>query len=154
MTTFPSSKTDQLQQGQQVFVTRVRGSPYCPVLLMKAYTLRLQFEAFKRNHHFSGHLFPALRHQGGVSLLRDTPFSQQGALSAFRSLLEDMGVPNPRAFSLHSGRRGGATTAAMNGCDFLSIKRQGRWRSDACPQLYIDEANMRRNNFSMFLGLI
>ena len=155
MVTFPSSKTDQLRQGQTVFVARVRGSPFCPVLLMKAYTLRLQFEAFKAHSlPFLGFLFPAIRQQRGISILQPTSFSAQAALKAFRELLGELGIQNPGAFSLHSGRRGGATAAAMNGCDFLSIKRQGRWKSDACPQIYIDEANMRKNNFSMFLGLM
>ena len=153
--TFPSSKTDQLRQGQPVFVARIRGSLFCPVLLIKAYTLRLQYEAFLQDKlPFIDHLFPAIRSRRGIAILLSSAFSSQAALKAFRDLLEEMGVPNPGAFSLHSGRRGGATAAAMNGCDFLSIKRQGRWRSDACPQLYIDEANMRRNNFSLYLGLM
>ena len=152
---FPSSKTDQLRQGQPVFIGRIAGSAFCPVLLLKAYTLRIQYEAFRQNAlPFSGFLFPAIRSQRGVSILLTSAFSSQAALKAFRDLLEDLGVTNPRSFTLHSGRRGGATAAAMNGCDFLSIKRQGRWRSDACPQLYIDEANMRRNNFTSFLGLM
>ena len=153
--TFPSSKTDQLGQGQPVFVARIRGSPFCPVLLLKAYTLRIQYEAFLQGQlPFLGHLFPAIRCRNGIAVFLGSAFSAQAALKAFRDLLGEMGVQNPKSFSLHSGRRGGATAAAMNGCDFLSIKRQGRWRSDACPQLYIDEANMRRNNFSSYLGLM
>ena len=155
MVTFPSSKTDQLRQGKPVFVSRIRGSPFCPVMLMKAYTLRLQFEAFKGHAFpFLGFLFPAIRQQREVSTLQNKAFSPQAALKAFRELLEEIGLSNPKSFSLHSGRRGGATAAAMNGCDFLSIKRQGRWKSDTCPQLYIDEAHMRKNNFSMYLGLM
>ena len=155
MVTFPSSKTDQLNRGVTVFVARVRGSPFCPVLLMKAYTLRLQFEAFKGNAlPFLGFLFPAIRQSRGLSMLQPTAFTAQAALKAFQEILSEAGVQNPNSFSLHSGRRGGATEAAMNGCDFLSIKPQGRWKSDSCPQLYIDEAHMRKNNFSMYLGLM
>ena len=155
LVTFPVSKTDQLGLGQKTFIKRVPGSTFCPVLLLKAYTLRLLFEAYRTNAlPYSGFLFPALRAQNGLSRLQDAAFSHQGATKAMRDLLCSVGVATPAAYSLHSGRRGGATAAAMNGCDFLSIKRQGRWKSDSCPQIYIDEAYMRQNDFSMYLGLI
>ena len=151
---FPHSKTDQLGRGQMVFLNRLEGSHFCPVLLLKAYTLRLQFAAFTTNTFpFTGFLFPALRRIRGETQLTRLAFSRQGATKALRDLLSDLGTPDPSAFTLHSGRRGGATFAAMNGCDFLSLKRQGRWRSDASPQTYIDEALMRNNNFTSFLGL-
>ena len=151
---FPSSKVDQHGRGEVVLVGTIPGSIHCPVLFIKAYTLRLQWEAFSMQQFpFNGPVFPALKAARGRSLLLDKPFSRQGATKAFRDTLDEMGVPNPNLFTLHSGRRGGATAAAMQGCDFLSIKRQGRWRSDSCPQRYIDEATTRINNFSSFLGL-
>ena len=151
---FPSSKADQFGRGEIVLVGTISGSPYCPVLFMKAYTLRLQWEAFcQSSFPFDGPLFPALRAARGRHRLLNSPFSRQGAAKAFRETLAEIGVPNPNLFTLHSGRRGGATAAAMNGCSFLSIKRQGRWKSDSCPQRYIDEATTRINNFSRYLGL-
>ena len=151
---FPSSKTDQLGLGQYVFLNRIPNSHFCPVLLLKAYTLRLHFKAFlSGSFPFEGFLFPGLRRIRGRSVLTRLAFSRQGATKALRDLLSELGVPNPRAYTLHSGRRGGATFAAMNGCDFLSLKRQGRWRSDSSPQIYIDEALMRNNHFTSYLGL-
>jgi hypothetical protein len=38
---------------------------------------------------------------------------------------------DPTVFSLHSLRRGGATTAYRAGVDQMSVKRHGRWHSDA-----------------------
>ena len=38
---------------------------------------------------------------------------------------------DPTNFSLHSLRRGGATTAYRAGADQLAVKRHGQWRSDA-----------------------
>ena len=151
---FPHSKTDQLGRGQTVFLNRLAGSHFCPVLLLKAYTLRLQYEAFRAGTFpFEHYLFPALRRVRGQTQLTRLAFSRQGATKALRDLLSDLGTPDPSAYTLHSGRRGGATFAAMNGCDFLSLKRQGRWRSDVSPQIYIDEAHTRNNNFTSFLGL-
>ena len=122
--------------------------------MLKAYTLRLHFEAFQLGSFpFDGFLFPGLRRIRGRTVLTRLAFSRQGATKALRDLLSEIGTPDPTAFTLHSGRRGGATFAAMNGCDFLSLKRQGRWRSDSSPQLYIDEALTRNNNFTSYLGL-
>ena len=151
---FPSSKTDQARRGEIVFVGCVQGSLHCPVLFMKAYTLRLHWEAFQRGAFpYAGPLFPALQSSHGHSRPLQRPFTRQAATKAFRDSLEAQGVPDPSLYTLHSGRKGRATAAAMNGCSFLSIKRQGRWRSDACPQRYIDDATARNNHFSRFLGL-
>ena len=151
---FPHSKTDQTGRGQSVFLNRLPNTHYCPVLLLKAYTLRLQYEAHvSGTFPFRGFLFPGLRRIRGHSILTRLAFSRQGATKAFRDLLSEIGVPDPSAFTLHSGRRGGATFAAMNGCDFLSLKRQGRWRSDTSPQIYIDDAHTRNNRFTSYLGL-
>ena len=52
---------------------------------------------------------------------------------------------------MHSVRRGGALTAVANGCDLLTLKRQGRWKSDSSPQLYVDEQVSISSNFTKFL---
>ena len=151
---FPDSKTDQLRRGEVVFVGRIEGSIHCPVLFLMAYTIRLQWEAFQLNvFPFQGHVFPSLRKSGSFMRPLNTANSRQAATKCFRELLARVGVPDPSLYTLHSGRRGGATTAAQNGCSFIHIKRQGRWRSDSCPQRYIDDAATRQNNFSRFLGL-
>jgi site-specific recombinase XerD len=49
--------------------------------------------------------------------------------------LKRIGV-NPRGFGGHSPRAGAATEAIRNGADLLSVKRLGRWKSDAV-YLYI-----------------
>ena len=151
---FPKSKTDQAGRGEIVFLNCIPNSFYCPVLLLKAYSLRLQFEAFQAGTFpYRGFLFPGLRRIRGRTLLTRLAFSRQGATKALRDLLSELGTPDPSAFTLHSGRRGGATFAAMNGCDFISLKRQGRWRSDKSPQIYIDDAHTRNNRFTSYLGL-
>ena len=152
--TFWNTKTDVLNQGQKVFVSPVPNSFACPVRFLAAYMFRLNWEAFP----YVGPLFPGLTApQGarGFSSLPPNPraFSKQGATLAMRRHLMHIGVPNASSFTLHSGRRGGATQAALGGCDFLAIKRQGRWASDSCPQMYIDEAATLQSNFSSFLGL-
>ena len=151
---FPSSKTDQARKGEVVFIARVEHTSTCPVLFMRAYYVRLHWDAFQRGAFpFVGHLFPALQRRNGSSWPTNRPASRQACSKGLRDTLSLLGVPDTSLFTLHSGRRGGATAAAMNGCSLLSIKRQGRWRTDSCPQRYIDDAISRKNNFSRFLGL-
>ena len=151
---FPSSKTDQFRTGQNIFLKHIPGSRFCPVFLLKSYTLRLHYAAHQANAFpFSGFLFPAFARRQASTFPTDKPFSRQGATKAFRDTLSLLPVPDPSRYTLHSGRRGGATNAALMGCDFLTIKRQGRWKSGSCPQMYIDEAHLRNNHFTSFLGL-
>ena len=159
--TFWRTKTDAMNQGQSVFLAPVPTSFACPVRFLRAYVLRLQWEAFMGGLElpYSGPLFPALTATRGSASGRSSlpanpaPFSKQAATISMRLHLRHLGVPNFNEFTLHSGRRGGATAAALSGCDFLSIKRQGRWVSDSCPQVYIDEAATMQSTFSTFLGL-
>ena len=151
--TFWHTKTDALNQGQSVFIAGTT-SFACPVRFLQAYVYRLNWEACLGGFFpFSGPLFPALV-AGSPSLRPDAAaFSKQAATISMRHHLLHLGVPNAESFTLHSGRRGGATQAAIAGCDFLTIKRQGRWASDSCPQMYIDDAATMQSNFTSFLGL-
>ena len=155
--TFWNTKTDGLNRGQSVFLAAVPNSFACPVRFVTAYFYRLQWEAFLGGFFpYSGPLFPKLSAGGGtgVSLSADAQaFSKQAAIIAMRNHLRFINTPNADCYTLHSGRRGGATQAALNGCSFLGIKRQGRWSSDSCPQLYIDDAASLQSTFSGFLGL-
>ena len=157
----PSSKTDQFGDGQLVTIS-ASGSDACPVFFVKAYIGRLLWEAALEGEVYVGPLFPALgrRKVSGplgtcwTSLLSSSPevFSYQSALKDFREAMVDVTV-DPKAYSLHSGRRGGATEAVRNGCDLLTLKRQGRWRSDDCPQLYVDDVLNRSSRFTSFLRI-
>ena len=159
---FPKSKTDQIGAGQLVSVHRL-DSPSCPVLFLERYIRRLNWE-YQLEHPgrcYPGPLLPGLTTRrisspslGDVrtSLPIDlAPLTRAGATSALRKGLERVGHPNAAAFTLHSGRRGGATAAAAAGCDLVTLKRQGRWKSDSCPQLYIDESVSLNTNFSKFI---
>ena len=156
----PKSKTDQFGEGQYVSVS-ASGEPSCPVAFIKAYVARLLWEAALEGSIYDGPLFPALcrrRVSGPLGScwsalpISPAPFSYQGALKDFRDALVGAGLDG-KAFSLHSGRRGGATEAVKNGCDLLTLKRQGRWRSDSCPQLYVDDVLNRSSRFNSCLRI-
>ena len=157
----PTSKTDQFGEGQLVSIGST-SSQHCPVNFLRCYIRRLFWEAAVEGKTYEGPLFPGLSRRTvsgplgtGTSALpaSPTPFSYTGALGDFRALLKAIGITNPSSFSLHSGRRGGATEAARRGCDFMTLKRQGRWRSYSCPQLYEDDVINNSNKFVSYLGL-
>lgn len=50
------------------------------------------------------------------------------------------------SYSAHSLRRGMATSAHQAGASMQEIKRQGAWRHDATVQVYIEEAELFKNN--------
>ena len=153
--TFPSSKTDQLRQGQAVFV-KATGSPYCPVKMCERYVIRVMTEIWLRrpNDLFDGLLFPDLGPLiAGSRAVLDEPMSYNCSLSALRLALRGIGVPDPRAYTEHSGRRGGATAAAAAGRSLPVIQHQGRWKSAASAQEYIDESYFLNNTLSYDLGL-
>ena len=58
------------------------------------------------------------------------PVTSRYLQRALRCILTALGFP-AHGYSLHSMRRGGATTAVRAGADFLDVKRHGLWQSDA-----------------------
>ena len=160
---FPRSKTDQLGVGAEVAIHR-SGSDFCPVAFLEAYIKRLswEFQLEFPGKLYQGPLFPGLtvrkiatRFGNAITSLpvAPSPLSRSAATIALRKGLEKAGHPQASSFTLHSGRRGGASAAVAAGCDLLTLKRQGRWRSDSCPQLYVDEHVTLNTDFTKFLGI-
>ena len=157
----PSSKTDQFGEGQLVSIV-ASGNPSCPVFFLKAYFARLLWESALEGKVYSGPFLPSLHRRRVTGPLGScwsslppsspSPIAYNCALLDFRKALVGV-VADPEAYGLHSGRRGGATEAIRNGCDFLTLKRQGRWRSDNCPQLYVDDVLNRSSRFTSFLSI-
>ena len=162
--TFPPSKTDQIGEGMKVSVHRTNNES-CPVNFLESYLDRLHWEASLETQgtRYSGPILPTLTTRkvkawfgeaiSSLPAKAGTPFSRSAATIALRKGLEKIGHPNASSFTLHSGRRGGASAAVAAGCDLVTLKRQGRWKSDSCPQLYIDENVSLKTNFSKFLSL-
>jgi hypothetical protein len=64
------------------------------------------------------------------------PVQYSTALGDLKKLLRSLGY-DADLFGEHSGKRGGATTAASNGASDKQLKRLGGWRSDAMPANYV-----------------
>ncbi|XP_035665155.1 uncharacterized protein LOC118408444 isoform X2 [Branchiostoma floridae] len=98
-------------------VLAIPNSPLCPVAAFRN-MLRL-------NANYSGLAVFTVRYSSRV-----VPLSQSVFDDAFKRVLVQAGL-NPQLYSLHSGRRGGATFAFRSGVPVELIKIQGDWRSQA-----------------------
>ena len=119
-----ASKTDQAGFGQSLIIG-CSGKPSCPVSLIK---LHLQ-----QCHHPNSR--PLFHFRNGKHL---TPTSFSAIL---KESLQAAGE-NPRAYSTHSLRIGGATAAAAAGVEPALIQDLGRWRS-TCYKRYTRVPNSR-----------
>ena len=132
--TIPRSKTDQVGQGCDLVISSSPDSEYCPVQLTRRYLAYFCTQ--------EGWLQPRQASQRRSSKALSGPaehhrLSYSTSLSDLRRLIQQTGR-NPRDFSEHSGRRGGASLAHQEGLSWLDIKRMGRWKSDAASQKYVD----------------
>ena len=122
-----SSKTDPYRHGAKVTIGRTR-SHICPVAVLRAYRKTPQFHCSLRH--------PLFWFRNKVSL------SRQALSKYLRRLLHQAGV-SPEKYDTHSFRVGGATAAAQSGLPGWTIKRMGRWASNAY-QTYIQPTSAHR----------
>ena len=127
--TIPKSKTDQVGQGCDLVISALPGSQYCPVKLTRRYLTFFKTQEGWLQPRQASHSGPAENYR----------LSYSTSLSDLRSLIRLTGR-NPKEFSEHSGRRGGASYAHREGLSWLDIKRMGRWKSDNASQKYVDVA--------------
>jgi hypothetical protein len=131
---FKGGKTDIFSEGCERIVSSNPTHPiYCPVRLTRLYFYRL-------GEGFSGYLVPRLL--GGSVKLAQLPdpnrqLSYTTALEDLRALLSSLGL-DARLFGEHSGKRGGATSAAAAGMDQPTLQRLGGWKSSQMAAKYTD----------------
>lgn len=126
----PLSKTDQFGRGHDVIIAST-GTASCPMQLLKRY---IRVCAIKLNS--SEYLFRRLSH-GGKLVAGEKPLSTGRARSLFAECIDAIGYDRSH-YSPHMLRRGGATTASNAGASDRAVQRQGRWRSAASRELYIE----------------
>lgn len=113
------SKTAQFNSGPHTIVIKgVPGGLLDPVFWLRRYFAAVPAPA-------AGPCFVLPDSAGGVTPLRYEPF-----VAALKQWLSRAGF-DPKGFSGHSLRRGGATAAFQAGVDPLFIRLQGGWSSDA-----------------------
>ena len=120
-----ASKTDQKRKGQTVLID-CTGTPSCPATLLTRYMTHSQ------------HLRPSVP----IFQFKDGSYLTPSRFTAvLKQALTAVGT-NPRHFSSHSLRIGGATAAAAAGTEPAIIQELGRWRSQ-CYRRYLRVPNTR-----------
>lgn len=135
------SKTLQTHhQTHLIPLPAVPGHPLCPVTAFQAMVADIPTtspnDPLLQTRTSSGGLEPLTTHSLGQS---------------FQALMDCLGLP-AAAYSLHSLRRGGATSAFRAGVDFIHVKRHGTWSSDAFWD-YIVSENVEHSPVARALAL-
>lgn len=86
-------------------------------------------------------VFPAVRH-GGKGFDFSKPASQQWLRKWIKKAVASVGL-DPRKYSGHSLRAGGATDLFVARVPYYIIKKKGRWVSDAAMLYYRDEEDIQ-----------
>jgi integrase len=147
------SKTDQESRGQTVALPYLSGSPYCPVLALRAW---LDASGIK-----SGALFRRISKAGRIAnrtirtrkgLELSPRHSGESIAAILKAAVKAIGK-DPAIFGGHSLRSGHATQAAKNGAEIPVMMKQTRHTSVDSLAGYIRDANLFEQNSASLLGL-
>ena len=129
---FVGGKNDIFSEGsERVVCAHAPSSRYCPVRLTRYYLRRL-------GESYQGFLIPRTKTVDGA-LVADPVrvLSYSTGLEDLREALTRLGL-NSQEYGEHSGKRGGATSAAAAGMSTEELQRFGGWRSSQMPAKYTD----------------
>lgn len=123
--TLPRDKTHDVPVAIDVYMT---GCDTCPVRAMRTYLQRARAPSPQSSPLFI------------TDERRQTPLTRRCITQLLPTLCAAAGIAHAEDYKGHSFRRGGATSLARSGAQWHTIKKIGRWKSDAY-QLYIVETD-------------
>jgi hypothetical protein len=133
----PPTKTNRTGAGVDVRITDYKGASAYKYLL-----------AWFNSQHLHGRgdafVFPEVLRsgRGGERAFNfHRPASKKWSLGVVRHMAQCLGA-DPRCFSMHSFRAGGATDLFILGVTYAKIKTYGRWKSDAALVYYREEVEV------------
>lgn len=138
---FKGGKNDLYTEGAERVVASNPTVKRCPVQLTLNYFKYL-------GTSYIGYLVPSCLTKNAPNPDKSVPYS--GALADMKKLMDSLGYDG-KLYGEHSGKRGGATTAAAHGATDKQLKRLGGWRSDAMPAKYVDLSIPSRLSMSELL---
>jgi Site-specific recombinase XerD len=134
----PKSKTDQIQQGQRVFIPH-SDNALCPVTALKEWLALSKIS--------SGFIFKSLTKNQQVKHAKETPLPTRNVHTLIKQIAKACGLSfEGKSYSTHSLRSGLATTASRNNASIKSIMRQGRWRNINTVLGYIEDGQRIDDN--------
>ena len=144
--TIPFSKTDQLYEGDVVYISSLE-SEACPVKWLNIYLEKLRL---KDPENFI--ICRLAKTKKGHSVFRQHSISYAAARNSFLKHLSQI-VDDTSIFGLHPLRSGGGTAAANSGVTDRLIAKQGRWSSTSSRDGYIKDSTAKRFKVSASLGI-
>ena len=142
----PISKTDQVREGNIVFISKTK-TECCPIYWLRKYLIITELK-----HNPEAFLFCHLyKTKNGHNVHGHRPIAYTTALKSFKDHLSK--VTDPSKYGLHSLRSGGATEAANNGVSDRLISKHGRWSSNTSRDTYIKDKPENRFKISRSLGI-
>jgi integrase len=132
--TLPRSKTDQTGEGMQRSIPY--GSPtLCPVNALNRWLKKAMIDKG-----------PVFRRLSKHEVVCDSAITGHSMNKIIKDVVAEVGIGCPEDYSMHSLRRGLATSAAKHSADIMSIKKQGGWKTEATVYGYIDDGTRYENN--------
>jgi site-specific recombinase XerD len=137
----PKAKTDQLRQGNSLVIAST-GGVTCPVTLLARY---MKMAGLKQQKHNSSFLFTRIIFKNKKLQLfhANKPMSYSNVRDMVKVKAQQLGL-DPKSFSTHSMRSGGATAAAAAGTDERLMQKHGRWAVSSSKDRYIVDALDKR----------
>ena len=144
----PSSKTDQQNVGDYVYITRT-GRSTCPYNTLKQYLATASISNSDKVFIFRA----VTRSKARCYLKRiDRPISYSTVRDRVLSAIASIGLDR-KLFGIHSLRRGGATHACRTGVNDRLFKKHGRWRSENAKDGYVSEDLETKLSVTRNLGI-
>ena len=147
-----SSKTDQYREGAVVPIVKT-GTDLCPWANLLKYLSQAKLSLPTSAHGGEGFLFGSIQTKSGSQFIRSaSKLSYTRCREVLLKKLADVGL-DPKCYSWHSFRSGGASSAANNGISDRMFKRHCRWRSENAKDGYVQDSLESRLAVSISLGL-
>ena len=131
----PYSKTDALGVGVELEIDIDEGNPLCPV------------EAFNRLRRLAPNRFGPARDQRYLFTTSNGLVLRKARVQALLKASAQRAGFDPKDFTSHSLRAGGASAMYHNGYGIDAIKRRGRWVSDVW-KIYVQGLSATRQDYT------
>ena len=146
----PRSKTDPLRHGNTIVIAKTH-STLCPVAFLKRYLFLANIHREDDQFIFRN-IFHCVKTGERRLTEDDKSCSYSVCRDALITVVKGIGL-DPKLYSLHSFRAGGATSAAKSQVPDRLFKNHGRWRSECCKDSYVEESLENKLFVTMNLGL-
>ena len=146
------SKTDQYREGSIVPIVK-SCTDLCPWGNFEKYLSQAKLTLPTSAQGGDDYLFGNIQTKSGSQSIRPgSKLSYTSCRDVLLKKIADVGL-DPKSFSWHSFRSGGASAAANGGIPDRMFKRHGRWRSENAKDGYVADSLESRLAVSKSLGL-